>query len=375
MHVFIVFLLQVFEECFYRTNIGESVSITSATTHNIPYLEPRSQCCITVTANSTCESVSYEGYEATICDTTMDDIPDTVQNLTATSLSPNSVLLKWNPPSNYRAPGLTYNITVAKPNQEVFFSEEVNNQLHIFLLELEQNTNYNITVLPHNDVGEGDAVILNITTLPDVPQPPVNVTLSFSECNINVQWEDRNRTTYNVTSYRVLAQCDEMINRMTVDTSSAIINICTNGVTPGLAWCSVQVIGINSIGQSRASEAATAVYPSSVSVPSRPNCYLTDDKGNEVTFSFVATAPYALDDNLYVNYSLTSTIRNEMDMNEIPFTDNTLVLNTSRNTQYSLKLRLCDRNPDVANTQDKCGEPCQLDFVSSSVSFIIILYH
>ena len=310
--------------------------------------------------------MQYNSSESQICGFTVDDIPGPVENLIATPSSPHSIFLSWSVPLNYSAPGLIYTISVTKTDKSNLLTFEVINQLYFHIYNLEENTDYIISVTPRNDIGEGESIEITNTTLPNFPDPPTNVNLNINDCQLTVTWEDVNKVENSVDMYTAFVRCNRLVQNLTVSTMIANFDICSEGQL-GMTWCSAQVYSENDVGTSELSELSYGLYP--LVKPSRPNCYKTEDIGTAVEISFTITTPYALD-QLYVSHKLISVYEpnpafmtklfSELTNNSFRFTS--LV----RNTNYIFELKLCDQNP---NDMNRCSDPCSLSFTASMVSY------
>lgn len=355
-------LVQVERSCYNYTSLDLDISSFNITTATINFtgVSPLTQCCIKVSPIASCMSATYRGDSVTECGETNDVAPEFVQDLDVDPASPTSLLVTWDPPANYRRPGLSY--TVSYGGNSVQTGEN-----YYLIPDLVQNTLYTVRVQAENSFGMSAPRQVPETTLPDVPRAPTNVALSATTSNkITVAWVDTSASTYAVNSYFVRLACNDQTFDANITDMSAVIDISVVG--SNLIWCSAQVQGRNSIGPGQLSMVGVIALP--LVVPSAPRCFLTHDITNSVMFSFTITDAVSLAD-LQVKYSVTNA---RTGVTVIPETVNigdsllniiNLSVNQfSRATMYEFQLRLCNDNG--------CSSPCSVDFDIDNVSFTMI---
>ncbi|XP_019849681.1 PREDICTED: uncharacterized protein LOC100635556 [Amphimedon queenslandica] len=359
----------IYQECFNQTTLvtdEEPPAYTSDPAFTISSLQPTTLCCIRIFPNLTCGGNISLGDERQACETTNDGSPGPVDGLTATTSSPQSVLVRWYPPLNYTVPGISYLITAVPEGGMGNTVSESTFNLFFHLTDLQNDTEYTITVSARTKDGfsEGPSDSVVATTFPSFPDPPTDVTISISDCMATVTWDDPTNEKYSVDSYIVFIRC----NRFTSNSSAAStersvqFNICPgNEVSPSFSWCATQVMSENDVGPSDFSQWTSAIVP--LQDISTPRCFITEDRGHTVYISYTITTAYALD-ALYYNYTLESNVGNfDADQNIDPTTNNTLELvNIVRNTDYVFRLSLCDKS----RLPYLCSSHCVISFTSNS---------
>ena len=339
----------------------------------ISSLQPTTLCCIRVFPNLTCGDETFLGDERQACETTNDGSPGSVDGLTATTSSPQSVLVRWYPPLNYSVPGISYLITAVPEGGMANSVSEATFNLFFHLTDLQNDTEYTISVSARTKDGllEGPAETVTATTFPSYPDPPTDVSISISNCILTVTWDDPTNDKYGVDNYMVFIRCNRFTENKTVGSNdrSAQFNICPgNENSPSFSWCSTQVMSENDVGPSDFSQWTSVIVP--LQDISTPQCFITEDRGYSVFISYTVTAPYALD-ALYYQYSLENKMGLSVDSQTAVInstTNNTLeLMNVVRNTEYVFRLRLCDgsRSPNL------CSSHCVISFNSSSVSILL----
>ncbi len=357
-----VFCQQVMEDCYLPTGVQSTDTILTSDSQCISGLDPRTHCCVTISAMNGCGT----GLPVQFCEQTEDAVPGIIPALNITRLSPTSLLLVWAPPSNYQRPGLMYSVLLEDESRITVNMYTVTDQTSYYIDGLSPNTLYYIVIKAESTVEEGPLFEQSVTTLPSPPPRPSipNLTVDSTNLSAILTWELANAADYSVTGYYAVIRCNELeYSQMNTSGMSVTFDISDPGAD--FAWCTAQVQSVNDIGRSEYSELAQTVVPSRR--PSQPRCFVVDDKGSQVTISFDVTHPFSLKD-LIVNYNLTSdfgTIAND----SFPFISssiNQLNATVSRNTQYSFSLVLCNNHG--------CSSPCDdlLNFTTSSVSCISV---
>ena len=368
------YFFQIIQECFNQSTVtvDEEPPVTiSETSFTISSLQPTTLCCIRVFPRATCNGNSLIGDERQICETTHDGSPGPVEGLTAKPSSPQSVFVRWYPPLNYTVPGINYRISVLQSEETVFTETTFNLYFHV--IDLQNDTEYTVTVsaITKDGIAEGPLETVNVMTLPSFPDPPTDVTLSFNGCTLTVSWEDPTSDRYSIDSYTAVIRCNRFTDNRTVSATgnSAQFNICPDDMTePSLSWCAAQVFSENDVGPSDFSQWASGVVP--LIKPSTPQCFITEDRGNSITFSFTFTTAYALD-GLQAEYILKDENMEVLNASAVPVaTSNTLTFyNLIRSRDYEVRLRLCDRSSSSSQSgDDACSSYCVKNFTSNSVS-------
>ena len=322
-------------------------------------MSPLTDCCVTVYAVATCNSLIHPGEIASACGRTSDTTPSSVQNLFALSVSDHSLFVLWEPPTNYARPGLQYALNFRSQSTVI---TAMTGQTYYFIDSLQPSTSYTIEVRAVSTVGMSQPSQATNVTKPPLPSPPTNVRFSNStESGSNniclvLDWT----TVPNVTHYSVFWKCNEVDRNAT--TSDTFLKVTTyNPSDGGYTWCTARVQSINEIGISDLSDAVSSVVPPMP--PPQPTCFLVDNKGSSADFSFTVTDPFSLD-QLEIDWNLTNG-SNTMP-NRSLFVDSTLTVALERDTSYVFSLRLCNLHG--------CGDYCSpISFTTNSVSWSVDL--
>ena len=321
---------------------------------------PFTSCLVEVHSENTCNDVTYPGPIMNVCARTSDIVPDPVQRLSAIAVSDHSFFVTWEPPLNYVRPGLSYSVDITE-NTATFalHTSTVLDQTYLFMnMNLTPNTNYNVKVKAVSSVGMSIDAIVNIMTKPSLPSPPDNIRFSMIETTgVTLEWNAQS----SVANYTIFWKCNEMDGNITTTGTTILIN---NSVNLGIyTWCTARVQSANEVGLSDLSAAVSTVI--SQSVPSRPICFLVDNQGSSVIFSFTVTDPFSLDElnvNWQLNTSSTTTVLNDRHR----FENSSLTIQVERNTAYIFSLRLCNLHG--------CGDYCSsITFTTNTVSFLVSL--
>ena len=358
-------------------SVKSSSPMVSSPTFTISDLRPLTLCCVKIFRTATCMGGELSGLPLQMCNTTSPDTPECPTDLTAVSTSYQSLLVRWNTPSN-AVLGLNYTVRVepaeTAPTVPIPLVHSLD-KTSAFVNGLKPNTTYNVYLSVDYTGGAGSGSALGsgtgefatimATTPVGTPPAPENVQLMSVECALMGTWSDPYKSSYNVTSYNVYARCNDVTTMQTVpsDATSMSFNVCdaTGALYSGadLSWCSIQVQSCDGLSCGQLSELAQTVVPDSK--PAAPRCFITQEVGTTVFISYTLSAPYALDD-LHVKYSLTPTTG--MSVEEVePFDSNNVLSfdDLSRDQEYSFSLQLCDNVTE-------CGESCSLTFVPNTVS-------
>ncbi|KAI3361747.1 hypothetical protein L3Q82_001956 [Scortum barcoo] len=134
-------------------------------------------------------------------------VPSRVESLHAEALSPTSIQVGWEPPSQPNGPILGYRLLWTESPSGKEQSVEVNG-LNYKMDGLNKFTEYTVRVLAINRYGPGTtSEAVSTTTQSDVPSaPPQNITLEVVlSRSIKVSWQPPPRSTQNgiITAYRI----------------------------------------------------------------------------------------------------------------------------------------------------------------------------
>uniref|UniRef100_A0A8C4EJ93 Netrin receptor DCC n=1 Tax=Dicentrarchus labrax TaxID=13489 RepID=A0A8C4EJ93_DICLA len=134
-------------------------------------------------------------------------VPSRVESLQAVALSPTSVQVSWEPPSQPNGPVLGYRLLWTESPSGKEQSVEVNG-LNYKMDGLNKFTDYTVRVLAINRYGPGTALeTASVTTQSDVPSaPPQNITLEVVlSRSIKVSWQPPPRSAQNgiITAYKI----------------------------------------------------------------------------------------------------------------------------------------------------------------------------
>jgi hypothetical protein len=335
------------------------------TTNNLYFLIPSNDlipftsCLVDVYSENMCNSVTYSGPVVNVYARTSDIVPDPVQSLSAIAVSDHSLFVTWEPPLNYIRPGLNYSVNIAEDTNNAFagHASTVVDQTYFFMnMNLTPSTIYKIDVTAVSSVGMSTDATVNRMTKPSLPHPPDNVQFLIENSHVTLEWNAQ----FNAANYTVFWKCNEMDGIIITTVTSVLIGSSINLGT-SYTWCTARVQSANVVGLSDLSAAVSTVIPQSVPPP--PTCFLVDNRGSSVTFSFTVTAPFALDE-LSVNWQLNTTSTTTVSSDTHSFENNSLIIRVERNTAYTFSLRMC-------NLQG-CGDYCSsFAFTTNTVSFIV----
>lgn len=318
---------------------------------------PFTSCLIDVHSENTCNSVTYSGPAVNVHLRTSDVAPGPVQNLSAIAINDHSLFVTWEPPLNYMRPGLNYSVNIADDADAFAGHARILDQTYFFMnMNLTPNTPYKVEVKAISSVDMSMDTTVNIMTKSSLPSPPDNVQFLAVEGNgVTLGWNVQS----DVVNYTVFWKCNEMDGNITTTNASILISNSIN-LGSSYTWCTARVQSANEVGLSDLSAAVTTVIPQSVPPP--PICFLVDNQGSSVTFSFTVTAPFALNE-LNVHWQLNTSSTTTVSNNRQQFENSSLTILVERNTEYIFSLRLC-------NLQG-CGDYCSsIAFTTNTVSFL-----
>uniref|UniRef100_A0A3Q0S7A9 DCC netrin 1 receptor n=1 Tax=Amphilophus citrinellus TaxID=61819 RepID=A0A3Q0S7A9_AMPCI len=134
-------------------------------------------------------------------------VPNKVESLRASALSPTSIQVSWEQPSHPNGPVLGYRLLWTESPSGKEQSVEVNGQ-NYKMEGLNKFTEYTVRVLAINRYGPGTASeAISVTTQSDVPSaPPQNITLEVVlSRSIKVSWQPPPRGAQNgiITAYKI----------------------------------------------------------------------------------------------------------------------------------------------------------------------------
>lgn len=307
---------------------------------------------------------NISGLITDLCGRTSDIVPGAVQSLTVRGLNQEGVLVTWEPPENYQRAALTYNIIISSGGFSHTYTTRSNTYLYID--GLEPSTEYSVSVSAVSGVGTGVSESAMNSTLPSPPPSPSNpqlVVVDNMAVTLRLSWSYPNANTHQIRMYEAVMRCNEQELPLQ---STTELSVDFDVTDPGsdFAWCTAQVLAVNDVGKSPFSTLASTTIPSKR--PSTPRCFLVDDQGTSVTFSFDVTHPFSLD-TLEIRDLLVADYQNLADVSENvtsfnALSTNVIVRRVDRNTKYDFQLRVC-------NTHG-CSDYCQelRNFTTSSVS-------
>ena len=304
----------------------------------------------------------YPGPVVNVYARTSDIVPGPVRNLSAIAVSDHSLFVTWEPPLNYARPGLGYSVYVASDTSAFAgHASTVLDQTYLFVnTNLTPNSSYEVKVKAISSVGMSMDTAVNRTTKPSLPSPPVNVRFTVVDnSGVTLEWNEQ----ADVANYTVFWKCNEMDGSVTTTSTSTLINGFEN-LGSSYTWCTVRIQSANEVGLSDLSAAVSTVIPQTVPPP--PVCFLVDNQGSSVVFSFTVTAPFALDE-LNVSWQLNTSSTTTVLSNTHPFNSSSLTIPVERKTAYIFSLRLCNLHG--------CGDYCSsIPFTTNTVSFLASLY-
>ena len=221
-----------------------------------------------------------------------------------------------------------------------------------------------MSVSAGSGAGTGGAQTVTESTLAAAPVAPTSPELKFVDnTTLRFSWEYPNATQYQITSYEAVVRCNEINYTLPVGNALSVDVTITDPRTD-LSWCTGQVLAVSNTGKSPFSSLAYVAVPTRS--PSTPRCYLVDDQGSSVTFSFDVTHPFSLED-LNIRYLLVAEYQTPSSVSEKvesfgALASNVLTLPVARNTEYDFQLRVCNEHG--------CSNYCQQlrNFTTSSVS-------
>ena len=339
--------------------MSSSATQTSTTEGTVSGLSPLTRCCVRVTAVNRCTGQpESEGPLTEVCEQTNDITPGVVRGLSVTGINQEGLLVIWSPPENYQRVGLSYTITT---DLNTYTTQD---RANIYIDGLSPSTSYAVSVSARSGVGIGGVQTVTGSTLAAAPVAPISPQLEFVDnTTLCFSWTYLNATLYQITSYEAVIRCNE--EKFTPPAGTALsVDVTVTDPGTDLSWCTGQVLAVSNAGKSPFSSLTYIAVPTRS--PSTPRCYLVDDQGSSVTFSFDVTYPFSLDE-LNIQYLLVAEYQTQSSVSEETksfgaLTSNVLTLSVDRNTEYDFQLRMCNSHG--------CSNYCQQlrNFTTSSVS-------
>lgn len=319
-----------------------------------------------VVAINNCNSVTHIGLPVESCMSTADVQPNVVGNLRATNVSSTSLIIQWDPPSNYQRPGISYRVTIQGQPQPTISTT------YFFAEGLNANADYTISVVALNTASESSpARMIDVTTSPSVPNmPPENLRLSFNSNNNNlmISWEDPGSSTFNIQQYRVVWRCNNVDNEMIV-TGQRSSSVVIPSALREFSWCTARVQSINSVGRSQFSQLESVVIPPTA--PNQPICYFVSDNGGSVSINFGVTDPFSTSGLTYEWQLFESSNPTPIEGSgsfSSSTSNNTVDVMVTRQSSYRFQLRLCN--------SEGCSDYCsQTNFSTGLVSACAVHVH
>lgn len=344
-------------------NLNTAIPEPAATSLTIPGLKPLTFCCVSVSAKHSNCSISANGPARESCSQTMDNSPNAVENFNLDVTGPTSMFARWDLPENYQRPGLTYRLTIIDSVGNSQRNEMATNLMYLFIGDLTPNTQYNVTITAASVqyVSNMSAQAFN-TTLPPLPDAPVNPSLSLSSSEtLTLSWTPQDLgSNAPIIDYTAVLRCNGE-DLFAITTTSTMVDFNISGITT-LTWCTAVLQGRNQIGVSDYSSQANIVIPTRL--PSKPQCYFTSVSGANATITFTVTEPFSLEQTK-INYTLFQSDQEVLTKvsNFNSNSENVIYVPVQRETPYRFQLSFCNVNG--------CGEYCdELLFNSSLVRVI-----
>ena len=325
-------------------------------------IQPRTLCCASITAVTTCNNVNLVGYPFRICEETVDTVPGPVKNLRAPqdTIGINTFILFWDPPQNYNTiPGVVYNINID------LWSVVLTDITYLYVSDLEPCTEYTVEVIATVNEPSNSSNI-TVMTKPSLPPPPENVTFSIINPftnRINLTWNQPSQLECieDIQLYKVVWNCNELqVAEFNPFTTSIIIEVDEST----LGWCTAQLQSCYSEEScGNFSNQASASVP--FSRPSEPRCFIFSESNLHVNVTFEFPIPFITSD-LNISWTLRNIDYGDLISESYSYIfnpTNRVNLEVNSNTEYVFSLIVC-------NIYD-CSPPCNIEFITS-VSFSLL---
>ncbi|KAF2974736.1 hypothetical protein EK904_001603 [Melospiza melodia maxima] len=168
---------------------------------NIVGLEPYSPYFISVSAFTKLGNGNQ--FSNAVHFTTMESVPDAVQNIRCIATSWQSILVQWDPPAS--ANGIITHYIIAVEGNSTNFSSS--GTLHTFR-NLLSNLTYQIKIKAATSAGEGEEQICNASTLPEkVPSAPRDIVFSnVQSTSVTLHWRSPKSILGYFQNYKITTQ-------------------------------------------------------------------------------------------------------------------------------------------------------------------------
>uniref|UniRef100_A0A8B9U9U1 Phosphatidylinositol phosphatase PTPRQ n=1 Tax=Anas zonorhyncha TaxID=75864 RepID=A0A8B9U9U1_9AVES len=183
------------EKIFYQNVSG------SDNEANLVGLEPFSTYLISVSAFTRLGNGNQ--FSNAVQFTTMESVPDVVQNVRCIAMSWQSILVQWDPPASSNGVITHYIITVEGSSTN-FSSYDT---LHIFR-NLLSNISYHFKIKAATSAGDGEEQICNASTLPErVPSAPRDIVFSnVQSTSVTLNWRSPKSIFGYFQNYKITTQ-------------------------------------------------------------------------------------------------------------------------------------------------------------------------
>ncbi|KAM6288701.1 phosphatidylinositol phosphatase PTPRQ [Spheniscus humboldti] len=183
------------EKLFYQNISGSNHEA------NLVGLEPFSTYFISVSAFTKLGNGNQ--FSNAVQFTTMESVPDAVQNVHCIAMSWQSILVQWDPPASSNGVITHYIITV-EGNSTNFSSYD---RLHTFR-NLLSNITYQFKIKAATSAGDGEEQICNASTLPEkVPSAPRDIVFSnVQSTSVTLNWRSPKSVLGYFQNYKITTQ-------------------------------------------------------------------------------------------------------------------------------------------------------------------------
>ncbi|KFV78560.1 Phosphatidylinositol phosphatase PTPRQ, partial [Struthio camelus australis] len=183
------------EKIFYQNVSGSSNEA------NLIGLEPFSTYIISVSAYTKLGNGNQ--FSNAVQFTTMESVPDVVQNVHCVATSWQSILVQWDPPASSNGV-ITHYVVTVEGNSMNFSSYD---KLHTFR-NLLSNISYQFKIKAATSAGDGEEQICNASTLPErVPSVPRDIGFSnVQSTSVTLNWRAPKSILGYFQNYRITTQ-------------------------------------------------------------------------------------------------------------------------------------------------------------------------
>uniref|UniRef100_A0A672TXY3 Phosphatidylinositol phosphatase PTPRQ n=1 Tax=Strigops habroptila TaxID=2489341 RepID=A0A672TXY3_STRHB len=183
------------EKLFYQNISGSNHEA------NLVGLEPFSPYFISISAFTKLGNGNQ--FSNAVQFTTMESVPDAVQNVHCIATSWQSILVQWDPPASSKGVITHYIITVEGNSTNFSFYDT----LHTFR-NLPSNITYQFKIKAATSAGGGEEQVCNATTLPEkVPSPPRDIVFSnVQSTSVTLNWRSPKSILGCFQNYKITTQ-------------------------------------------------------------------------------------------------------------------------------------------------------------------------